>query len=76
MSEPIILDWDRIVHKNVRAKDMEDVGNIIAVDNDSITLMQGRHEYKIPKSSIEGYNGSEVFLTLTTREVYNFEVKT
>ena len=72
MSEPV-LDWDRIVHKNVRSKDMGDLGNVIATDTDSITLMRGIHEFKIPKSSVEGYNGSEVFLDITEAEIYNYK---
>lgn len=71
-----ILDWDRLRLKCVRATDMGDFGNIIATDKDSITLMQGRHEFKVPKSCVGGYNGSEVFLNIPSREVYNFEVKT
>jgi hypothetical protein len=71
-----ILDWDMLRLKCVRTTDMGDFGNIIATDKDSITLMQGRHEFKIPKSCVEGYNGSEVFLNIPSREVYNFEVKT
>jgi hypothetical protein len=27
-----VLDWDRIVHKNVRSNDGQDAGNIDAVD--------------------------------------------
>jgi hypothetical protein len=71
-----ILDWDRLRLKCVRTTDMGDFGNIIATDKDSITLMQGRHEFKVPKSCVEGYNGSEVFLNIPSSEVYNFEVKT
>ncbi len=70
-----ILDWDRLRLKGVRTTDMGDFGNIIATDTDSIILMQGRHEYKVPKSCVEGYNGSEVFLNIPSSEVYNFEVK-
>jgi len=55
---------------------MGDFGNIIATDKDSLIVMQGRHEFKVPKSCVEGYNGSEVFLNISSREVYNFEVKT
>ena len=71
-----ILDWDRLRLKCVRAKDMGDFGNIIATDKDSIIVMEGRHEFKVPKSCVEGYNGSEVFLNIPSREVYKFEVKT
>jgi hypothetical protein len=70
-----ILDWDRLRLKCVRTSDMNDVGNIIATDKDSITLMQGRHEFKIPKSYVEDYNGSEVFLNIPSRQIHNFEVK-
>jgi hypothetical protein len=66
-----ILDWDRLRMKCVRAADMGDFGNIIATDKDSIIII-----FKVPKSCVEGYNGSEVFLNIPSREVYNFEVKT
>ena len=68
-----ILDWDRLRLKGVRTTDMGDFGNIIASDKDSIILMQGRHEYKVPKSCVEGYNGSEVFLNITEAEIYNYK---
>ena len=53
MSE-VILDWDRVVHKNVRTNDNAAVGNIVAVYNNSIIVMsQGaRDEYSIPKSRV------------------------
>ena len=33
--DPVILNWDRIIHKNVRSKDMQDVGTIIAILGDT-----------------------------------------
>ena len=36
-----IVHWDRLVHKGVRSKDMEDMGNVIAIDDLIITTMQG-----------------------------------
>lgn len=72
----VISDWDRLRLKCVRTSDMGDFGNIIATDKDSIILMQGRHEFRIPKSYVGGYNGSEVFLKLSSNEMHNFEVKT
>jgi hypothetical protein len=68
--EPVILNWDRIVHKNVRSKDMQDVGTVIAILGDVITILQGtKREYQIPKSHVEGFNGSEVFLDLSFNDV-------
>ena len=76
MSEPPVLDWDRIVHKNVRSKDKEDAGNVAAVDADLITILSegARYEYKIPKSEVEGFDGAEVFLKLTIAELKKYKV--
>jgi hypothetical protein len=68
--DPVILNWDRIIHKNIRSKDMQDVGTIIAILGDMITILQGtKREYQVPKSRVEGFNGSEVFLDLSFNEI-------
>jgi hypothetical protein len=74
MSDPAVIDWDRIIHKNVRSKDMEGAGNVVAIDGDSIIIStQGaKHQYKIPKSHVEGYNGAEVYLDLSVSELSLF----
>ncbi len=74
MSQPI-LDWDRLILKGVRSKENEDVGNIIAIDDQNITIMMGRHEFKLPKSFVDYYNGSEVFLKIPLSEIYQKEIK-
>ncbi|HYX57127.1 MAG TPA: hypothetical protein VE818_13305 [Nitrososphaeraceae archaeon] len=76
MSEPV-LDWDRIVHKGVRTNDNQDPGNVLSVASDEITVGSGgaRHEYIIPKSAVEGFNGSELFLSISFGELRNYEVK-
>ena len=71
-----ILNWDRIIHKGVRSSDYEDMGNVIGIDKDSLTLMMGRHEFKINKTAVQGFNGSEVFLNIPSTEVFKLEVKT
>jgi hypothetical protein len=52
------------------------MGNIIGMDTESLTLMMGRHEFKIPKTLVQGFNGSEVFLRIPALGVYRLEVKT
>lgn len=72
--DPVILNWDRIVHKNVRSKDMQDAGNIIAISGDTITILQGtKREYLVPKSHVEGFNGSEVFLDLSINDLERYK---
>jgi hypothetical protein len=76
MSEPAVLDWDRIVHKNVRSSDGQDAGNVDAINGDSIVIITegARKEYKISKSNVEGYNGAEVLLKLTIEELENYRL--
>jgi hypothetical protein len=76
MSEPAVLNWDRIIHKNVRSKDFVDVGNVFAIAGDDVTVMGSwSREYNIPKTCVEGFNGSEVFLNINFSELRNYEVK-
>ena len=76
MSEPAVLDWDRIVHKNVRSSDGQDAGNVDAIYGDSIVIITegARKEYKISKSDVKAYNGAEVFLKLTIEELEKYRV--
>ena len=70
----MIQNWDRLVLKGVRPNDNDDRGNIIAIDKDSLFLMTGRHVFKIPKSFVEGFNGSEVLLNVPSSEVLRLEL--
>ena len=72
-----VLDWDRIVHKNVRSRDGQDAGNVDAVDADSVVIITegARKEYKLPKSEVDGFNGAEVFLKLSIAELEKFKVR-
>jgi hypothetical protein len=71
-----VLDWDRIVHKNVRSRDGQDAGNVDAVDTNSIVIITegARKEYNLPKSEVDGFNGAEVFLKLTIAELEKFKI--
>ena len=70
----MIQNWDRLVLKGVRSSDNDDMGNIIAIYKDSLFLMTGRHVFKIPKSFVQGFNGSEVLLNVPSSEVWGFEL--
>jgi hypothetical protein len=70
----MIQNWDRLVLKGVRSSDYEYMGNIIAIDKDSLFLMTGRHVFKIPKSFVQGFNGSEVLLNVPSSDVLRLEL--
>jgi len=71
-----ILDWESIIHKNVRSKDFDDAGNVDAVNADSviITSQGDRKEYSLPKSQIDGFNGAEVFLKIGLNELERYKI--
>jgi hypothetical protein len=71
-----VLDWESIIHKNVRSKDYDDAGNVDAVNADSviITSQGDRKEYSLPKSQIDGYNGAEVFLKISLDELERYKI--
>ena len=62
-----MTDWDNIVKskKGVRSRDNISIGNVIGNYEDHIIVIDDvkiDRIYKIPKSYIENYNGSELFL--------------
>jgi hypothetical protein len=54
---------------------MQDMGNVIAIDDQSVTMMQGRHEFKMPISCVDDFNGSEVFLTITESDAQRYKTE-
>jgi hypothetical protein len=76
MSEDPVVNWDSIVHKNVRSKDGQDAGNVDAIEEDTVIITSegDRKEYNLPKTQVEGYNGAEVFLKITFGELEQYKV--
>jgi hypothetical protein len=76
MSEDAVVDWESIIHKNVRSKDGQDAGNVDAIQGNTvvITTEGDRKEYNLPKSQVEGYNGAEVSLKVTIGELEKYKI--
>jgi hypothetical protein len=59
----------------VRSSDRVDVGNIISESGDKFTIMQGSsQEYNVPKSSVDGFDGSEVYLNISYKDLMSYKV--
>jgi hypothetical protein len=71
-----VINWEAIVHKNVRSRDMQDAGNVDAITEDIvvITTQGDREEYNLPKTEVDGFNGAEVFLKVTLAELERYRV--
>jgi hypothetical protein len=76
MSNPEIADWNNLIQKNVKTKDSKDLGNIIMVDDEFITILEGtRQEYVIPKKYVEEFTENQVVLNLDFKELKAYEAK-
>jgi hypothetical protein len=74
-SEPAVLNWNNVIHKNVKTKDGEPLGYIAADDKESIIVLSSRfREYRIPKSQVTGFDGSVVLLDLEFREAGRYKI--
>lgn len=75
-NEPAVLNWDNIVNKSVRTKDNEPIGDVVATTSGSIvvTSIGTRHEYYIPQSYVERYDGAEVFLKLPLAAMDDYKI--
>jgi hypothetical protein len=71
---PPVIDWNRVVNKNVRSKEGEPIGNIVAHMGDSLHIETtgSRGQYMIPKEYVAGFDGAEVTLNLTANELAKF----
>ena len=71
---PPVLDWDKVVNKNVRSKEGEPIGNIVAHMKDSLQIETtgSRGQYIVPKEQVAGFDGAEVTLNLTVSELAKF----
>ena len=71
-----IVNWEAVVHKNVRSRDGQDAGNVDAIMGDVvvITTQGDRREYNLPKAQVEGFNGAEVSLKITLDELETYRV--
>jgi hypothetical protein len=76
MSEDAVVNWDAIVHKNVRSKDGQDAGNVDAIEGNTVVITSegDRQEYNVPKSEIEEFNGAEVSLKIPFGDLKKYKV--
>ena len=61
-----MANWESVIHKIVRSNEGNLIGNVDAVDENSILVSSegGRTRYKIPKHIVQGFDGHEVSLNI------------
>jgi hypothetical protein len=71
-----VLSWDKSIDLDVKTTDHKKVGKIRAVTNDFIQIRKGsldKKYYFVPKYYIQGYDGDNIWLSMTEDEVKQFE---
>ena len=74
------IDWTELIKdkKGVVTKDNQTCGNIIGEDKENIIIEEGAinaHIYRVPKSTVGGYNGAELTLNIQYNELETYEEK-
>src|SRR5919108_3954842 len=67
-----IVPWDRIVDKDVKSVDQQDLGKVQAITQNYIQTKEGlvaKKYYFIPKYYVSGFDGNNVWVSLTRDEV-------
>jgi hypothetical protein len=76
LSEPAVLNWDSVIHKEARTKDGKPLGYIAAEDEECIYILSSRfREYRIPKSRVMEFDGSMVLLNLPFENVHRYKIR-
>jgi hypothetical protein len=71
-SDMIHLSWDKIISKKVKSSDKKDLGIVESIATEYIEVKEGmvsKKYYYIPKYYIQGFDGDNLYISLTKREI-------
>ena len=70
-----VSNWESTIQKTVRSSEGNLIGNVDAVDENSILVSTegGRARYKIPKHIVQGFDGHQVSLNVQKAELERFK---
>jgi hypothetical protein len=72
-----IISWDKAIDKKVKSSDDKDLGKVQSITKEYIQTKEGalsKNYYFIPKYHIQGYDGDNLWVSLTKDEIkVNFE---
>ena len=67
-----VISWDKAIGKKVKSTDDKDVGKVEAITNDYLQVKEGmisKNYYYIPKYYLTGYDGDNLWVSLTKDDV-------
>ena len=76
----MIINWLDLTEskKDVKASDQKPCGNVIAEYKDKLVIIEGAsiksHEYIVPKSTVDHYDGKNLYLNISRDTLLEFDV--
>ncbi len=67
-----IISWDKAIDKKVKSSDNQDIGKVQSITKEYIQTKEGKiskNYYFIPKYYIQGYDGDNLWVSLTKEEI-------
>jgi hypothetical protein len=67
-----IIPWDKAIDKKVKSSDKKDLGKVQSITRDYVQTkegMVGKNYYYIPKYYMQGYDGDNLWVSLTKHDV-------
>ncbi|MGH9977435.1 MAG: hypothetical protein ACRD8Z_16630 [Nitrososphaeraceae archaeon] len=67
-----VISWDTIIGKKVKSSDKNDLGKVHTITKDFVQTKEGlvsKNYYFIPKYYVQGYDGEDVWVSLTKDEI-------
>jgi hypothetical protein len=69
-----MYNWNELINKKVKTCEMVDVGRIIGIDKQSMTVLnKSKQEYVIPTYYIREYNQENVVIDISIRYLYHYK---
>jgi len=69
------FEWDRLINKKVISSDLQEIGNIVAVDDNSLIIMrEEENEYRIPKSRARAFIDNDLLVDFRLNDLLLIEL--
>jgi len=69
------FEWDRLINKKVISSDLQEIGNIVAVDDNSLIIMrEEENQYRIPKSRARAFIDNDLLVDFRLNDLLLIEL--
>jgi len=70
-----LFEWDRLINKKVISSDLQEIGNIVAVDDNSLIIMrEAENQYRIPKSRARAFIDNDLLVDFRLNDLLLIEL--